>query len=73
MSNFGIDRALKLIKNLPRVSLANLRPLPGSRKKVFHVLTDNFSIFPIIAQRLRGQNTVCGWSEASDCYYDFPI
>jgi len=33
MSSSGVDRALRLLKNLPRVSLSNLRPLPGSRKK----------------------------------------
>lgn len=34
MSGNGGTRALELLRSLPRVSLANLRPSPGSKKRV---------------------------------------
>lgn len=34
MSGNGGNRALELLRSLPRVSLANLRPNPGSKKRV---------------------------------------
>lgn len=34
MSGNGANRALELLRSLPRVSLANLRPNPGSKKPV---------------------------------------
>lgn len=34
MSGSGGNRALELLRSLPRVSLANLRPSPGSKKRV---------------------------------------
>lgn len=34
MARAGADKALKLIKNLPRVTLGTLKPLPGTRGSV---------------------------------------
>lgn len=34
MSGNGGRKALELLRSLPRVCLANLRPSPGSKKKV---------------------------------------
>ena len=34
MSRNGGTKALELLRSLPRVSLANLRPSPGSKKRV---------------------------------------
>lgn len=34
MSGNGGSKALELLRSLPRVSLANLRPSPGSKKRV---------------------------------------
>lgn len=34
MSGNGANRALELLRSLPRVTLGNLRPNPGSKKRV---------------------------------------
>ena len=44
----GVERALGLLRNLPRVSLSNLKPLPGSRYKVRKYISMHTSRYHIL-------------------------
>ena len=42
----GVDKALELLRTLPRVSLANLKGNPGANKKVSCIFSNKFWHYP---------------------------
>uniref|UniRef100_A0A8C9G269 Uncharacterized protein n=1 Tax=Pavo cristatus TaxID=9049 RepID=A0A8C9G269_PAVCR len=45
MSGTGVHGALQLLRSLPKVSLANLRPSPGSKKPVSELMFSSQCLF----------------------------
>ena len=51
-SKYGAEKALQMLCDLPRVSLSNLKPLPGTRVKVNYKTIDFQKRLPLPLSRL---------------------